>query len=60
MYEWIRNAFTTMAMMDYPYPTSLLAPLPGYPVNVACKYLASAQDKLEGLAKATCKFFNEK
>ncbi len=53
MYGWIRNAFTMMAMADYPYPATFLAPLPAYPINTACKYLADEEDKLAGLAKAT-------
>jgi lysosomal Pro-X carboxypeptidase len=26
-----------MAMVDYPYPSSFLTPMPGYPVNFSCQ-----------------------
>ncbi|KAJ7378638.1 Dipeptidyl peptidase 2 [Desmophyllum pertusum] len=55
---WIRNAFTNLAMGDYPYPTNFLAPLPGHPVNVACKIMASASYKLQGLADVTAMVYN--
>ena len=55
---WVRNAFTTMAMMDYPYPTDFMAPLPAHPVNYACKLLASAEGKLQGLAQAAGLAYN--
>ena len=31
-----QGAYGSMAMVDYPYPTSFLAPLPAFPVNHAC------------------------
>ena len=49
---WVRNSFTSLAMVDYPYPASFLAPLPAYPVNVSCHFLLEEEDKLRGLAKA--------
>ena len=30
-----------MAMIDYPYPASFLAPLPGFPVDVASQFMNS-------------------
>ena len=34
---WMRNAFTTMAIVDYPYQASFLGNLPAYPVRAACE-----------------------
>lgn len=55
---WVRNSFTSLAMVDYPYPASFLAPLPAYPVTVACRSLLAAQSRLHGLAQAAGLFYN--
>jgi dipeptidyl-peptidase-2 len=55
---WVRNSFTSLAMVDYPYPASFLAPLPAYPVTVACHSLLAAESRLHGLAQAAGLFYN--
>jgi len=56
---WAVNAFGSMAMMDYPYPTNFLAPLPAYPMNYACNLLKQRQNNLlAGLAAAVGLFYN--
>lgn len=55
---WARNAFTLLAMVDYPYPADFMAKLPGYPVNVACSYMKGT-DKLAGLANITSLLYGQ-
>ncbi|CAL1525887.1 unnamed protein product [Lymnaea stagnalis] len=55
---WIRNAFTMMAMLDYPYPTGFMGNLPGFPVKVGCGKILNGTNPLNGLAEAAGVFYN--
>ncbi|XP_059193210.1 dipeptidyl peptidase 2 [Centropristis striata] len=45
----LRNAFTLMAMLDYPYSTHFMGNMPANPVKVACKTMLSGPDLLTNL-----------
>ncbi|ELU17643.1 hypothetical protein CAPTEDRAFT_152094 [Capitella teleta] len=47
---WLRNAFTLMAMMDYPYPTDFMSKMPAWPVNAGCKAMKNVTCPVKGLA----------
>ena len=38
---WMRNSFTIMAMVDYPYSASFLGNLPAWPVHYSCQLLVN-------------------
>ncbi|GAB1607043.1 dipeptidyl peptidase 2-like [Argonauta hians] len=52
----IRNAFTNIAMFDYPYPTGFL-PV-GAPVKKSCDLILNAKDVLKGLVDITVLYYN--
>ncbi|XP_068167598.1 dipeptidyl peptidase 2 [Antennarius striatus] len=45
----LRNAFTLMAMLDYPYSTHFMGNMPANPVKVACDIMLRSSDPLTNL-----------
>ncbi|XP_075241325.1 lysosomal Pro-X carboxypeptidase-like isoform X2 [Convolutriloba macropyga] len=39
LFSELADAWSSVAMVNYPYPTEFLQPLPAWPVNVMCDYL---------------------
>ena len=42
--NYLNNLWTNVAMMDYPYSTSFLMPLPGNPVQAVCQAIKAKLD----------------
>ncbi|MBN3299531.1 DPP2 peptidase, partial [Amia calva] len=49
LYGFLRNGFTLMAMLDYPYSTHFMGNLPANPVKVACDTILNGTDMLRAL-----------
>ncbi|KAL1438563.1 hypothetical protein MTO96_047922 [Rhipicephalus appendiculatus] len=60
--DWLTDLYANLAMVNYPYDNSFLAPVPGHPVREACKFLNRTFDNddalLEGLYQAISIFQN--
>lgn len=54
----LRNAFTIMAMMDYPYSTHFMGDMPANPVKVACDIMLTGADLLPALRDTVGIFYN--
>lgn len=42
--DWLESAYSYLAMVDYPYPSEFLMPLPAYPIKEVCKEIDNAPD----------------
>ncbi|KAF8360020.1 pcp-5 [Pristionchus pacificus] len=49
---FIKEVFESIVMVDYPYPTSFLSPLPGWPVKLACSFLKNVSKNDEDAARS--------
>lgn len=58
MLGWARNAMVLQAMLDYPYPTDFMAPLPGNPIKEACARADAAATMADGIREAAGLLYN--
>lgn len=60
--DWLTDLYANLAMINYPYENSFLAPVPGHPVREACKFLNRTFDNdnalLQGIYQAISIFQN--
>ncbi|XP_063241210.1 lysosomal Pro-X carboxypeptidase isoform X2 [Bacillus rossius redtenbacheri] len=56
--DWLREVYTDLAMVDYPYAANFLKPLPGHPISVVCRSLANSSASGKMLLKMLSKGLN--
>ncbi|KAH6941279.1 hypothetical protein HPB50_015468 [Hyalomma asiaticum] len=56
--DWIRDAYSILAMINYPFATTFLGPIPAHPVKKACDVLSRGQRSEEGTVDAVASVTN--
>ncbi|KAK0603087.1 hypothetical protein LWI29_001260 [Acer saccharum] len=49
--DWLDSAYSYLAMVDYPYPSAFMMPLPGYPIREVCKKIDSGPESISILER---------
>ncbi|KAK6237829.1 hypothetical protein QUC31_003298 [Theobroma cacao] len=42
--NWLESAYSYLGMVNYPYPSNFLMPLPGHPIREVCRKIDSSPD----------------
>ncbi|KAJ0039638.1 hypothetical protein Pint_27827 [Pistacia integerrima] len=42
--DWLESAYSYLAMVDYPYPSEFMMPLPGYPIREVCNKIDNSPE----------------
>ncbi|XP_058081778.1 uncharacterized protein LOC131229781 isoform X1 [Magnolia sinica] len=59
--DWLSSAYSFLAMVDYPYPSSFMMPLPAYPIKEVCSKIDSypnGTDVLERIFAGVSIYYN--
>lgn len=56
---WARDAFTNLAMMNYPYPADFMGHFPAFPVKYSCTKISKASSAAQGLKDIIDIFYNQ-
>lgn len=60
--DWVRDTYTFLAMVNYPFSANLIGELPAFPVKAACNLLrnqpAEGEAAVDGSAKVMNLFYN--